>query len=271
MLKRRIITAIVLSTAVSAVLACSHIPYVTNIVVFLICAVGIYELYRAAGLTGNASMVVCSIIIDGVICAIQPAYYPLILAISMAISFVYFTIKMRKIDEGSFATLYQVFPLTVMLPLFMRSMITLRSTEYGLLYVLYAILVCVITDSTAYLFGSKFGRRKLAPKVSPNKSVEGSMAGILVTVLALMVAAVVFDVVLEFDVQYGVCLLYLLLSSAISQFGDLAMSAIKRMSGIKDFGNIFPGHGGMLDRVDSILFTAPFTLLFICLTGGMFV
>ena len=271
MLQRRIITAIVLSSVISAALACSHIPYVTSIAVFLICAVGIYELYRSAGLTRYISMVVCSIIIDGFICAWQPVYYPLILAISMAIAFVYFSIKMRKIDKSSFTTLYQVFPLTVMLPLFMRSLITLRSAEYGLWYVLYAILVCVITDSTAYLFGSKFGRRKLAPKVSPNKSVEGSMAGIFVTILALMVVAGIWDVVLELEVQYGVCLIYLLLSSVVSQFGDLAMSAIKRMSGIKDFGNIFPGHGGMLDRVDSILFAAPFTLLFIYLSGGMFI
>lgn len=116
------------------------------------------------------------------------------------------------------------------------------------------LLVCVwVGDSAAYYAGRAFGKRKLAPRISPNKTVVGSVAGILGSVLTavLLMLLSVVDWSLFF-----VCLSGLVLS-VIAQAGDLAESMIKRDAGVKDSGTLIPGHGGILDRVDALLFTVP--------------
>ena len=113
-------------------------------------------------------------------------------------------------------------------------------------------IIAIATDTSAYFIGIKFGKTKLYPRLSPNKTIEGSIGGIIGSLLATMVFVWINDItyVIEIALLSVVC-------SIMSQIGDLAASRIKRIAGIKDFGNIIPGHGGMLDRFDSILFTAP--------------
>ena len=114
------------------------------------------------------------------------------------------------------------------------------------------------TDTFAYLSGSLFGKTKLCPKLSPKKTVEGSLGGILGAIILTLIYAKYFGV---FPVWKFVLLS--LIGSIIAQIGDLTASKIKRLTGIKDFGFIMPGHGGVLDRFDSILFTAPFIYYFV--------
>lgn len=108
------------------------------------------------------------------------------------------------------------------------------------------------TDTFAYLAGNLFGKTKLSPKLSPNKTVEGSLGGIMGATLLTFIFAKVF----KMD-NILFLLILSILCSIISQLGDLTASRIKRFTGIKDFGYIIPGHGGILDRFDSILFVAP--------------
>ena len=117
---------------------------------------------------------------------------------------------------------------------------------------LMAALATWACDAFALFGGMRFGRHKLAPEVSPHKSVEGAVCG--------AIAAIVIGFLLSFvlkDYPVWVCLLTAFLSSSLGQMGDLAESLVKRMIGVKDFSNLIPGHGGMFDRADSLLFSVP--------------
>ena len=113
-------------------------------------------------------------------------------------------------------------------------------------------------DSGAYLIGFAFGRRKLCPSISPKKTVEGAVGGIAGSMLGCFIFSQLF-----LPHQLSAFLLMGCLGAVVSQFGDLSASLIKRTMGIKDFGRLFPGHGGILDRFDSILLTAPFVYLYL--------
>ncbi len=119
-------------------------------------------------------------------------------------------------------------------------------------YLWIIFLIAFGTDTFAYLVGSKFGNKKLCPEISPKKSVEGALGGIAGSILVTMVYSSFFD--LSPLWSFGILAL---VGSIISQLGDLTASRIKRIAGIKDYGKIMPGHGGMMDRFDSIIFTAP--------------
>ena len=125
-----------------------------------------------------------------------------------------------------------------------------------------------MVDAAAYLTGRAFGKRKLCPKISPNKTVAGSIGGILGAVGVLLLLGYLVQRNWTLEVHYGLLCLYGVLASIAAQFGDLAMSAVKRCLGVKDFGQLLPGHGGFLDRFDSHLFAVSFSYLFCACTGG---
>jgi len=118
---------------------------------------------------------------------------------------------------------------------------------------LYLIFIIAFgTDTFAYIIGNLFGKNKLSPTISPNKTIEGFIGGILGSVVLVVLYSVYFKITPLWSM-----ILLSILTSILSQLGDLAASKIKRITKIKDFGNIMPGHGGVLDRFDSIIFAAP--------------
>jgi phosphatidate cytidylyltransferase len=132
----------------------------------------------------------------------------------------------------------------------LHSMLFLRSQ--GLNIFIFMILVAAITDSFAYFVGRRFGKHKLAPLISPKKTVEGSIGGTIVGVLT----GVVFGIITNLHTSIPMLLLMSLVVSIVGQLGDLVASSMKREYKIKDFGKIFPGHGGVLDRLDSHMFSS---------------
>ncbi|CAM4032912.1 phosphatidate cytidylyltransferase [Lederbergia lenta] len=131
--------------------------------------------------------------------------------------------------------------------------------EAGLVYLLYALFVVWVTDSGAYFIGKAIGKRKLWPDISPNKTVEGFIGGIV----AALAVAILFAVFTNIQIPLFKLMLITIVLSIFGQIGDLAESALKRHYGVKDSGNIMPGHGGILDRCDSWLFVLPlFYLLY---------
>lgn len=118
-----------------------------------------------------------------------------------------------------------------------------------------------LTDTFAYLCGTLFGRHKLIPKVSPKKTVEGSVGAVIFTLAAFALYGYIVGAVTDLTVNYLPLMLTGLALSVISQIGDLNASCIKRAYGVKDYGNIFPGHGGMLDRFDSVMAVSPILYL----------
>ena len=109
----------------------------------------------------------------------------------------------------------------------------------------------------AYFVGTKYGKHKLSPVVSPNKTIEGLLGGLAFASVGMLVYAFILDLPLQFDVNYGLALLYGVAGSLVGTFGDLCFSVVKRQTGIKDYGNLIPGHGGVLDRLDSMTLVAP--------------
>jgi phosphatidate cytidylyltransferase len=126
-------------------------------------------------------------------------------------------------------------------------------------WVLLAFFNVWLTDSAAHLVGSLFGRHKLAPGISPNKTWEGAIAGLI---CGPLICSVYMNMALQ--MRFLSALPLALLFSALAQAGDLLESAFKRWAGVKDSGHIFPGHGGVLDRFDSLFLSAPLVLFLLC-------
>lgn len=125
-------------------------------------------------------------------------------------------------------------------------------------------LSCWACDSFALFGGIRFGKHKLAPNVSPNKSVEGSLCGALASVV---VGVLIWALPIFPKLSLSVCVITALVSSTLGQIGDLAESMLKRMLGLKDFSDLIPGHGGMFDRTDSLMFAIPAAYLCLHIAG----
>lgn len=130
--------------------------------------------------------------------------------------------------------------------------LTINNFELGKVYVWLIFIISFATDTFAYFSGYLFGRHKLIPRVSPKKTVEGAIGGVLGSV----VCCVVYGYLFGFDIWHMVLIGGI--GSVIAQFGDLFASSIKRYVGIKDYGKLIPGHGGILDRFDSVILVSPF-------------
>jgi phosphatidate cytidylyltransferase len=143
------------------------------------------------------------------------------------------------------------------IPFFMSSLISLKLLEAGKFYVLIPFIAAFVTDGGAYFTGVFFGKHKAAPYVSPKKTIEGCVGGIMIGVAAMMLYGVILHLSVGYNVNFIAMILYGLLGGIVTELGDLAFSLIKREFGIKDYGSLIPGHGGMLDRFDSMVFAAP--------------
>jgi len=137
--------------------------------------------------------------------------------------------------------------------LFLSCLLFLRNHAGGVEWIFFVLFVLWLGDSGAYCFGKAFGQRKLLPAISPNKTVEGAVGGLLTSILTGFVCKTIFLPELA-----GVQCFFITLAIALSgQVGDLCESTFKRLRGVKDSGTFLPGHGGILDRIDSLLFAAP--------------
>lgn len=157
--------------------------------------------------------------------------------------------------------------LTLFAPLYVGLLISfiilLREAEYGQFFVWLIFISAWGSDTCAYFTGSLIGKHKLAPVLSPKKTVEGAIGGAVGAGLLAVVYTYIYTLFAIPYMRENMLLIVgiVVVSAILSQFGDLAASAIKRTLGVKDFGYIFPGHGGVLDRFDSILFVAPFIVI----------
>ena len=131
---------------------------------------------------------------------------------------------------------------------------------------LIAVLSAWVADAGAYFAGTFFGKHKLCPNISPKKTIEGAIGGVVVDVLVMLLCGVLFTELYyqgQAKADYLVLFIIGFFGAALSILGDLSFSIIKRSCHIKDFGQVIPGHGGILDRFDSVIFTAPFVYLLV--------
>lgn len=270
-LKTRVVTGAFIAIIMAIVVVFSHISWLLNITIACLCLQAIFELYRATDLKENKPVCYISytaVLAVAVLPNIQLEY---IITILFTIAVVLFLYLMRNVKNiHSFKTWVSVL-IAVMFIFFFKSMSSIRAMENGIYLLGITILVPVITDISAYFVGKSFGKHKLAPIISPKKTIEGSIGGTLSAIMILMLIAFVLHVNNVKSVNYGTLMVYLLFASGIAQLGDLALSSVKRIVEIKDYGDLLPGHGGILDRFDSLLFVLPFTYLFSLFGGSIFI
>ena len=133
--------------------------------------------------------------------------------------------------------------------------------HHGSFIVLLPLLAAWGADTCALFSGMLFGKHKLAPVVSPKKTVEGAVGGVVGGAVLVLIAAVIMNRTLDLEMPLWSAVVLGAVGAVLGEIGDLSFSVIKRQTGIKDYGHIFPGHGGVLDRFDSVLFVAPFAEL----------
>ncbi len=170
-----------------------------------------------------------------------------------------FLIWMARQKQVGFRMVAETLFGALVLPLFFASLIGIFHTPHGKFMILVPFIAAWMTDTGAYFTGVFFGKHKLAPSISPKKTVEGAVGGVIVCIASFLIYGVVMARGFQLGVSYPLLALCGLVLSPIAEIGDLSLSLIKREYNIKDYGVIFPGHGGILDRFDSVLFTAPAT------------
>lgn len=164
-------------------------------------------------------------------------------------------IKFSDVTRSFFMMIYAV--------LFPLHLTYTRMMNHGVLLALLTFMGAWMPDTFAYFSGMLFGKHKLIPKVSPKKTVEGAIGAVLGAVISFLVYGFVLSHYFDYTVHYPALIFLSLLCGVAAQFGDLSASVIKREWGKKDFGNVIPGHGGVLDRIDSLVFIAPLVYYFL--------
>ena len=255
---QRTLTSMVLAVLAILLLACFPLPGVPQMTAMLLGCGAVWEILGACGVKSRLLRAVCYA------WAVLLPLLPLgenryVMSALLVLGLCYFTYLMGRIGkpQKGWMPFVNVF-FTVGL---YRSLAAFGRLPQGAMRLCLTGVICALTDIFAYLVGSRFGKHKLSPKVSPGKSVEGALGGLLVTLVL---------VTLVFSPYYGnawAVALYAGVCSILSQWGDLSMSAVKRVAGVKDFGKIFPGHGGILDRCDSLMYPLAFTWLLYCFLG----
>lgn len=272
-MKTRMISGVIYSALLAAILVL-NIPLVDTLVVVLISLIGVYEyikafksagynpiswigylgcltLFSMGGFVANADKILCLRIALPIILICVFAYAILT------------NLKFNIID-----IMITCFSL-ILIP-FMFSFIKLiLMMEHGRLIIWYVLLGAFASDMAAYFIGSKFGKRKLCKDISPKKTVEGSIAGIIGVVISYIVLTIIANTYFELNINMWVIIVEAIVIAIVGQFGDLTASAIKRFCKIKDFGSLMPGHGGILDRLDSVMFVAPVVYILFKLYLGL--
>lgn len=167
----------------------------------------------------------------------------------------------------TFEKISYMFTVSLLTTLPMCCLVSLENADslHGVCYIVLCLAGAWLGDSGAYFVGTFFGRHKLCPEISPKKTVEGAVGGVITVGIVFAAYAFCYQLVqgyrgYSFEVNYLYLVLMGFICGVLGIIGDLSASLIKRQYGIKDFGNIMPGHGGLMDRFDSVLFVAPFMM-----------
>jgi len=237
-------------------------PYVFAGVVALICAISAYELLNAIGGKGNDRIRIYAtfsavLIPIGAYFDLTKLVFPAVFLVLMCLLFLEAIIVFRTIRQIKLSQILIVIFGGALIPLMLSSLIDMRLMPEGRLVVLLPVISAFITDGGAYFTGMAFGKKKAFPNVSPKKTVEGCIGGLAIGTVSLLIYGVVLFATTFHQIVFWALLLYGIIGAAVTQLGDLAFSLIKREYDVKDYGRIIPGHGGMLDRFDSMVFAAP--------------
>lgn len=257
-MKKRVVTALVLVPVLFLITLAA--PKIVAAVVWgLLLMVGVYELLYCTGLVRHPRMVLYSAVMAFV--SSIWSYYGSNQAVGMLIFLVFWTLLFSELMANHVKISVEMVMACIfagaVVPYLLSAIIRIHVMSSGRYLILIPFVVAFMSDAGAYYAGTLFGKHKLAPVVSPNKTVEGVVGGLVSAVLGMLIYAVIMQLGFKLRIHYGAAILYGLLGSGIGVIGDLCFSIIKRQSGLKDYGNLLPGHGGFFDRFDSVVTVAP--------------
>lgn len=279
-MKQRVITAVVLLALLAVVVWQINTPVLVLVIAFL-AAVAANEIMRCAkventfirvvatgyaacvpffasakALTPWVSQAVWGKVIGAVPCVVYLIALVVVLLLAMLKGYAYTTFE--DVAVSVFAGALVPFGFSVFIRL--RDMFQIE--QFGIYLIFYGLICALATDSGAQLAGMAFGKHKMSPNISPKKTVEGAIGGLIFSLILNGVAIILYNRLADFKMdEFAVTVLLAacLPVSFLGMMGDLSASVLKRNFGVKDFGKIFPGHGGVMDRFDSSMFTLPVT------------
>lgn len=266
----RILTAVV-AVPLLVLLLWLNNTSVMLVVMTLVCALAVGEVLLATKYFSNKGVVtVCMVFVTAMpsfLCFDELiSFFPMLAGAFLLLMFVIMlfdheNVKFEEISLMSFVSF--------LIPLSLSTILLLQKNfQFGIYYVVLSLLIPWISDAGAYFVGSAIGKHKMAPKISPKKSWEGFFGGLITAVVAAFIVGFGYpwvDGIINGEVTFTVNVLYIvavsIIGAVLGVIGDFSASLLKRQCMVKDFGNIIPGHGGILDRFDSVLFVAPFLYL----------
>lgn len=270
-MKQRVISAVVALAFLGVVLFWVDTVFL-NIVIALLGAIAVYEVLRAAKCTEPKAMMILCVAAalaipflgyDTNFIMLPVAAFVFALGMMLILLVKFETLRVEKVGFAAF--------ITIMIPVMLSIFVHFRNKYQGdgteIFYILLIFVGAFITDTGAYLGGRAFGKRKLAPKISPNKTVEGAISGAILCIIVLPLYCWIYSFIsanagIPVMVNYVGMICIAPVLAVMAMAGDLSASIIKRQCGVKDFGSIMPGHGGVMDRFDSVLFVAPTLLIY---------
>lgn len=233
---------------------------VFSLVVALISAVCAYEFLRAVGADKNRRIAVYAVV-SAVILALNGHHlrvytqFSTMLFLLVLLMFVEAVAAYKTERELALKDILSAIFAGAIIPYFLSKLTALNLL--GNEYVLIPFVVAFITDAGAYFVGVFLGKRKAFPNVSPKKTIEGCIGGVCIGVISTVLYGLIVMLVTDLEPNFLSLIVIGLVGAVVTEIGDLAFSLIKREYDVKDFGNLLPGHGGMLDRFDSMVFCAP--------------
>ncbi|MDW0109197.1 phosphatidate cytidylyltransferase [Sporosarcina aquimarina] len=255
-MKQRILTAIIAAAVFIPFVIVGGIPF--TVLVYAIATIGLYEILKMQSIKllspeGILTWLLTAILLLPNDIALRflgtIGYTKLEVAFIIILLLLVYTVLVKNQFTFAHAAFSVMSAFYVGLGFFYLT----ATREAGLIFIIYALVIVWTTDSGAYFVGRKIGKNKLWPDISPNKTIEGFIGGII----SAVVFAIIFQLIQPVASSYLLLIGITVIASIIGQLGDLVESALKRNYNVKDSGKLLPGHGGILDRFDSLLFVLP--------------
>lgn len=265
-MKTRVLTGICIGVVLAPILIFSH-TWAYPIFLSLLAAIGVYEMHKCTG-TAYITTLLPALIVSLVmpVCArfygSEQSFLNFAYKMIMLLFFLMFVSAVFSKGKRSITDVGLTFVMDFYMIMSFSSLVLLRDFENGRFIFGLVFISSWVTDIFAYFTGRLFGKHKLIPDVSPKKTVEGAIGGLVFCVASFVIYGFAVSKFVEnINVRLSAFALVGLVMSVISQCGDLIFSLVKRKYGVKDYGKILPGHGGIMDRFDSVIATAPFVLI----------
>ena len=257
---KRTITGVALIAVLVVVLL--FLPaWCSGVLLSVMVALAAEELMKATGLVDNVHLLGGAVVtaINVVWWCFYGMYYPWALAVLLVFVVMCFAQLLRNHGQLPFQQVAITIVAGILIPFLLSALVRIRIMDNGVYWIAAPFVMAFMPDVGAYFVGCAFGKHKLCPVISPKKTVEGLFGGFLGGIVGMLLYGLVLQHFFGFAVNYLFAGIYGVLGAGFATFGDLMFSVIKRQTGIKDYGKLLPGHGGILDRFDSVTMVAPLT------------